>query len=315
MAFWWVNHKKTRDHEVSGGYLWSPFRNKNGAFNQFYENMTLVRPGDVVFSFANGQIGTIGQVTESAYACPKPTEFGKSGESWADEGWLVNVYFAPAPKPLRPAVHIEAIAPMLPLKYSPLKQDGRGNEVYLASISDALGHLLLALLDAELTPAFSKTGVVHEVESDAELLDDIKHIEGSTSLPETQRVQLAKARIGQGLFRALVMLEDPRCRVTGVEDSRLLIASHIKPWRESTNGERLSRDNGLMLSPHVDALFDKHLLTFEDDGQMRIHHSLPHDVLGRWAIDPQKRVEKFRSEQGAFLAHHRVAFAQTNRNI
>lgn len=45
MAFWWVNHKLTRDHEVRGGYLWSPMLNANGSFNQTYQNMTLVRPG------------------------------------------------------------------------------------------------------------------------------------------------------------------------------------------------------------------------------------------------------------------------------
>src|SRR5688572_28625554 len=56
MAFWWVNHKQTRDHEVRGGYLWSPMRNANGSFNQTYDKMTLVRPGDIVFSYANGQI-------------------------------------------------------------------------------------------------------------------------------------------------------------------------------------------------------------------------------------------------------------------
>lgn len=72
MAFWWVNHKQTRDHEVRGGYLWSPMRNANGAINQTYENMTRVRLGDVIFSYANGQIGAIGQVTEAAVACPKP---------------------------------------------------------------------------------------------------------------------------------------------------------------------------------------------------------------------------------------------------
>ncbi len=50
MAFWWVNHKQTRNHEVRGGYLWSPMLNANGAINQTYENMKLVRVGDVVFS-------------------------------------------------------------------------------------------------------------------------------------------------------------------------------------------------------------------------------------------------------------------------
>src|SRR6185312_11349691 len=76
MAYWWVNHKQTRDHEVRGGYLWSPYRNTNGAFNQTYENMKLVRPGDIVFSYAHGRIGTVGRVTEAASPSPKPIEFG-----------------------------------------------------------------------------------------------------------------------------------------------------------------------------------------------------------------------------------------------
>ena len=63
MAFWWVNHKQTRDHEVRGGYVWSPMRNANGAINQTYENMTRVRPGDIVFSYAHGRLGAVGRVT------------------------------------------------------------------------------------------------------------------------------------------------------------------------------------------------------------------------------------------------------------
>ena len=310
MAFWWVNHKQTRDHEVRGGYLWSPFRNANNGYNQTYENMTFVRPGDIVFSYANGQIGAIGQVTEAAAASPKPTEFGKIGDYWANEGWLISVYFSQAPKPLRPIAHIEAIAPLLPARHSPIRPNGHGNQgCYLAGISDALGHLLLALLGVEAQPAFAQPQSVHESTSDTDLLEDLHQIEGENSISQTQRLQLAKARIGQGLFRKLVMLVDPRCRVTGVEDPRVLIASHIKPWRDSTNQERINGSNGIMLSPHIDALFDKHLLTFEEDGRMLVHSSLPRDVLDRWSIQPDRRVEKFRPEQGAFLSHHRGIFA------
>jgi predicted restriction endonuclease len=92
-----------------------------------------------------------------------------------------------------------------------------------------------------------------------------------------------------------------------------LIASHIKPWREASNGERLSGHNGLLLSPHVDALFDEQWITFEDSGQMRVHPALASDVLDRWAIDPTKRVERFRPEQAAFLIRHRELFAQKAR--
>jgi len=100
MAFWWVNHKQTRDHEVRGGYLWSPIRNANGARNQTYENMRMARAGDIMFSYANGRIGAIGRVTVAATACPKPDEFGNVGDYWSDDGWMVEVEFRPAPRPL-----------------------------------------------------------------------------------------------------------------------------------------------------------------------------------------------------------------------
>jgi len=310
MAFWWVNHKKTRDHEVRGGYLWSPMRNADGSFNQTYENMTLARPGDIVFSYAHGQIGAVGHVTEAASASPKPTEFGNVGDYWSNEGWLVGVYFSPAPQSLRPKSHIEAIAPMLPAKYSPIQRNGDGNQgCYLAGISDVLGHLLLALLGVEATPQFSITHFIQDAENNTDVLDDIHAIEGNAEIPETQRLQLAKARIGQGLFRKRVMLVDPHCRVTGVDDPRLLIASHIKPWRDASNAERINGYNGIMLSPHVDALFDERLISFEDNGRMLVHASLPNAVLDRWSINRNAIVEKFRSEQAAFLEHHRKLFA------
>lgn len=62
------------------------------------------------------------------------------------------------------------------------------------------------------------------------MLEDLHQIDGDLPDPETQRLQLAKARIGQGLSSGKrVILLDQACRVTGVTDTRVLIASHIKP--------------------------------------------------------------------------------------
>lgn len=143
-------------------------------------------------------------------------------------------------------------------------------------------------------------------------LADRREIQSDISLLETQRVQLAKARIGQG-FRKRVILLEGACRVTGVCDTRVLIASHIKPWRDSDNAERINGNNGILLSPHVDALFDEELLTFEDDGRMRVHPSLAADVLDRWSIDTSRAVAPFRNEQQPFLERHRERFAQKLR--
>lgn len=311
MAFWWVNHKQTREHEVRGGYLWSPYRNANGAFNQTYENMRHVRVGDIVFSYAGGQIGAVGRVTAAATPSPKPAEFGTVGDYWANEGWLVEVDFISTPAPLAPRSHIESIGPLLPPKHSPIQKNGHGNQgCYLARISDSLGHLLMALTRSDELPLARSTGFVQEAETDAEVLEDLHQIESDISIPVTQRIQLSKARVGQGLFRKRVILLDQECRVTGVTDKRVLIASHIKAWKDSNNAERISGHNGILLSPHVDALFDDHLITFEGEGKMHVHMSLPRGVLERWSINPEKRVAPFRPEQTEFLTHHRGRFRQ-----
>jgi len=93
--------------------------------------------------------------------------------------------------------------------------------------------------------------------------------------------------------------------MTGVSDKRLLRASHIKPWRESSNFERLDGANGIMLSPHVDALFDLGLMSFEDDGQALIRNDVPRDVLERWALPRSNHSAPFEKEQCAYLAEHR----------
>lgn len=314
MAFWWVNHKQTRDHEVRGGYLWSPMRNANGARNQTYENMRLVRPGDIVFSYANGRIGAIGRVTEAATACPKPDEFGDVGGYWSSEGWMVEVDFRDAPRSLQPTQALDLIGPLLPARHSPIQQNGHGNQgCYLAGISDALGNVLLTLTGTDQLADTAMSVPDAEESPHPDVLEDIHHVEADESLTLTQRLQLAKARIGQGLFRKRVIVLDGACRVTGVTDTRVLVASHIKPWREASNAERLDGNNGILLSPHVDALFDEELLSFEDDGRMLVHPSLPRDVLYRWSIDPEQRVEPFRGAQQPFLARHRKLFAERLR--
>lgn len=311
MAFWWVNHKQTRDHEIRGGYLWSPMRNANGARNQTYENMRLVRQGDIVFSYAHGRIGALGRVTEVAAACPKPDEFGDVGGYWSNEGWMVEVDFRDIPRSLQPAQAIDLIGPLLPPRYSPIQRNGHGNQgCYLAAISGALGQLLLALTGADrISDNDTAPAIEAEESTHPDVLLDIHRVETDGTLTETQRLQLAKARIGQGLFRKRVIVLDGACRVTGVTDTRVLIASHIMPWREADNADRLNGNNGILLSPHVDALFDEELISFEDHGEMLVHPSLAGEVLYQWSIDPSKRVEPFRDEQRRFLSRHRELFA------
>src|SRR5690606_37658579 len=119
----------------------------------------------------------------------------------------------------------------------------------------------------------------------------------NSNIPRTERVQLIKARIGQGLFRSRVSKIEHSCRVTGINDPRFLIASHIKPWSRSSNAERLDGSNGLLLTPNIDRLFDKGYLTFEDDGQVRFSSQLPIDVRRAWGLDAPISLKPFAHRQ------------------
>ncbi|WP_428075677.1 HNH endonuclease [Candidatus Avelusimicrobium luingense] len=86
--------------------------------------------------------------------------------------------------------------------------------------------------------------------------------------PKNQEIR--KARIGQGKYRELLLEECPFCPITMISDDRLLIASHIKPWAVSTDKEKIDPQNGFMLSPLYDKLFDRGFITFTDDKHVQL---------------------------------------------
>ena len=121
----------------------------------------------------------------------------------------------------------------------------------------------------------------------------------------TEILQLVKARRGQGVFRDNVTALGAKCRLTGVDDLRYLRASHIKPWRKSTDQEKIDGNNGLMLAPHIDMLFDGGLISFKNDGTLIISDQIEPSVLSAWGISPKLNVGVFSPKQCVYLKHHR----------
>ena len=119
---------------------------------------------------------------------------------------------------------------------------------------------------------------------------------------------MIEARRGQGRFRLNVETVEQRCRVTGVTDPRLLRASHIKPWRScTTSAERLDGNNGLLLCPNVDHLFDRGYVSFEDDGRTLVSPLVDTAQIARLGVStaPPPNVGPFSPAQAAYLAFHR----------
>ena len=231
------------------------------------------------------------------------------GDQWSDEGWLVPVEFDVAERPVKPKDVIDELAPHLADKYAPLQPNGNGNQgVYLTEVSIDLARVLLNKMGLSIT-LFAKA---KPVEATSELTDDHAQeaIEGRTDIGETQKQQLVLARRGQGVFKANVRLNETQCRITGVADPHFLIASHIKPWRDCADHEKLDGSNGLLLSPHVDQLFDLGLISFADDGTVLKSAKLPPEVWSAWGLDPIVNVGAFKKEQTSYLIFHRYAIFQ-----
>jgi len=303
MSYWWVNQNKTYKEETEGNFMWSPKRNIDGSRQVFYDTMLQVVPGDIVFSSFRKDLRSIGVVTGKAQTSPQP-DFKNAGLNWSNVGWLVPVYYCALATPIRPKDHIDVLRPLLPKKYSPLQESGRGQQAYLIPLSDGLANALIHTIGQPYFDALaSVTGFPASPDEDPNSVP-----EDLEEAPDTEKEQIIRARRGQGLFRSQVLLVERSngCRVTKVTDSKHLRASHIKPWKVSTNAERLKGQNGLLLSPHIDHLFDQGYITFSNDEKLIVVPEARDKLLDKWGIDAGVPVGTFSREQQAFLEFHRV---------
>jgi hypothetical protein len=314
MRYWWVNQNQTYRHEVRGGYLWSPKRKTNQTQNPFYDFMREVSPGDAVFSFADTVVRAIGLAASHAYEAPKPLEFGQVGAYWDRIGWRIDVRFTELRLPMRPSDHMVVLAPLLPDRYAPLRPNGAGlQSVYLTNLSEPLAAALIDLLGAEARDLVRGHRVAEEVPIAVALglaqweEHELNRVRGDESIPETERQALLMARRGQGLFKQRVMRIERACRIAGVVREEHLRASHCKPWRDATNEERLDGENGLLLTPTVDHLFDRGFIGFDGDGALIVSPVAHRESLQRMGIDPRRSMNfgTFSSGQKRYLEFHR----------
>ena len=317
MRYWWVNQNQTYRHEVDGGYLWSPKRSKGNRLNPFYEFMREVAPGDIVFSFFDTRVAAIGIVSGYCRENPKPTEFGSAGTNWSDIGWKVDVGWQELKSPIRPKNHLVQIRHALGYQYAPLTLDGNGKQaVYLTTVSRELAAALFRLIGSEANQVRDTAEKVSAAERDNPAPErDIEEwerrvetqISTDTSITDTDRDALIRSRRGQGLFRTRVRIIERECRITKVRRAEHLIASHIQPWRDSSHEQRLDGENGLLLTPTIDHLFDKGFISFENDGRLIISPVADVPSLGKMGVERSHIVSvgTFSEGQRRYLDFHR----------
>lgn len=138
--------------------------------------------------------------------------------------------------------------------------------------------------------------------------------EGYLGVQETVAIRLAKLRTKQQLFRERLIGIEKGCRLTGIEDLRFLRASHIKPWASSKDEERTDGQNGLLLSPQADLLFDRGWISFEGDGALLVSRELPQMVEAALGIELRRghNYGSFAPRQRDYLSFHRHFVFQAN---
>lgn len=284
MAYWWVSQNKTHRQELEGGYLWAPKRDKGGNTPFHWKNMERVQPGDYVVHFYGQKLQAISVVTESARSERQPDELG---DLWNHEGWLVSVRPRPLSQPVPVPEHRRALLDLMPARHGPLTSAGQGNQGYLFELPPRAGRYILDLLG----------------EQD---LQEVEHLPELSVPGETEREQLGKARRGQLRFRDEVLSRwNWECAITGLGTPSLLRASHIKPWRDSNNAERLDPANGLALAINYDAVFDLGLISFDRAGLLMVSSQASREDLSRIGVSLWSRLVDCPEDSQKFLDHHR----------
>ena len=126
----------------------------------------------------------------------------------------------------------------------------------------------------------------------------------------TERQGLTTTRVGQGAYRKSILHRwKYQCAATRFGDIRVLIASHIVPWKDATDKERLDVDNGILLSPDFDALFDRHLISFEDNGKVILSQKLEKSNYQLLGVTGKEKIIGLSDGNKKYLSEHRSILA------
>ena len=125
----------------------------------------------------------------------------------------------------------------------------------------------------------------------------------------TERLGLIVSRVGQGYYRREILERwENKCAVKEIGLEKILIASHIVPWKESNNDEKLDVGNGILLSPILDALFDRYLISFSNEGNILISNKIDTNNFKDLGIDKDTKLRRVYDDMIKYIERHRKFF-------
>lgn len=282
--YFWVNQGKTYSEERSLECLWAPLFDTGGNTPYHWKTMEKVKPGDVILNYCGHQGGLLGycEARSDAFSHAQP-DFDYS--SWEKDGLMIDAEYHQFPNPISKGAFLNEIMELLPVKYSPINSSGNANQGYLYQISGDL---------------FSK---VIEL-SGIDWSDKIDNLEAKV-YSKTEKLGVSSRRITQPQFRmSLIKKWRGKCSVTGCSELGVLVASHIVPWRHATNSERNDPDNGLLLSPVYDKLFDREFITFDESGKIVLGKTISKVDFKKLGVTGEEQINGLSEGNKLYLSRH-----------
>ncbi len=223
-------------------------------------------------------------------------------ERGVDGGWL---RYASTTAP--GAVWIAGASPRGPWLLS-IDHSGAAAEIGALPVSPVAGPGFATFIVANLSQLHAALDRVYKLAVSLPTAPLDRFRAETAGLPRTTEAErVAVQRIGQDIFReALLEYWDHRCPLTGITEPELLRASHIRPWAECSDEERLDVHNGLILSALWDAAFDKGLVSFADHGSPLAGKGLGEPAKRALGFDSTPPLQSLRDAHRANLAAHRT---------
>ncbi|TMX39731.1 HNH endonuclease [Vibrio rotiferianus] len=305
MAYYWVNIGDSHEEVEKHNFLWAPEYgiNKNGKrfVDAGWKPVPKVKSGDVIICHNNKHVVYLAQATSNAYPHQRPDT--RTYDKWKNEGFKIEINLIVLPRPINNAEFKDEIidrfnSSCVPKLFTSRREVG---ENYMISIPEAVADIVLSAVgDAALQiKRPSRTNEETAKKKTRKRKADV----------EREKQTIVNARVGQGQFRKDVLeLWNNTCPVTQVAMPELLIASHIVSWALSDDDEKIDGYNGLPLSPNVDKLFDKGLISFTDNGEILISPSLPLETLQALGINKNTVITGLTEEHAYYLGRHREIY-------
>ena len=126
------------------------------------------------------------------------------------------------------------------------------------------------------------------------------------ALKEKDREVVAKARTGQGLYRSLLLKKwKNMSSISDYNNVAFMVASHIKPWKNCNNQECVDPENGLLLTPNYDFLFDQGYITFDDAGNVILSSKITEEDISEFSFDKNTKIKAVSEKMKEYLMYHR----------